>query len=512
MILINAQNSKAEKLGVFARYVPLSVPIGVGTLAAYLIEKGHNVKIWDDATKMLTIEDIKELAKGCEKPYIFGISCLTASIFRGYTIAKQIREIFPDAKIIFGGIHPTVLPEDALNTSLVDFVIRKEGEIPLERLYRALKSGQNYEDINNLSFKKNGKIIHNPPVPGPNMDSLPSFPYHLFEKHIDRYHLGFVVGSRGCPYNCIFCSQRSITNSRFTYRSSDKIVDDIELLVNKYNQRLITFSDDNMLTKKSRIRELCDLIQERGLHKKTAFECQVRGDDINEDMLKRLKAANFISLDFGLETASERLMLVINKKETVETNIKALKLAKRYGFQLSGTFILGLPTETKEERLQSYKLARKYLDYVRFNNATPYPGTKLYEIAKEEGRLNAGKDWENLNACGTLVEGAFSNKRLAYVPIGTSEIELKKDILKYNLFFSFRWKVVRDLLNRKKGTSGWFKMPARWYLDYREWFHLMWLGLNVIEKWVELFIIMFIFNITQVKRLFIQNKVNPVIV
>lgn len=497
MILINTQTKRTEKLGIFTRYVPLSVPMGVGSLAAYLIQKGHQVKLWDDAIQMLTPKDIKELTMDCEKPYVFGISCLTASITRGHDIAKQIKEILPEAIIIFGGIHPTVLPEDTLNTGAVDFVVRKEGEIPLELLYRTLKNKGSYSNINNLSFKKNGKIVHNPGLPGPDMDSLPSFPYDLFEKHIDKYDFGFVVGSRGCPHNCIFCSQRSISGRRFTYRSPEKVVDDIELLVDKYKQKLITFTDDNMLTNKPRIIRMCELIQKRGLHRRTSFQCQVRGDEIDEDILKSLKAANFVTLDFGLETASERLMVLIKKKETVKQNIEALTLARKYGFQLSGTFILGLPTETKKERCDCYVLAKKFLDYVRFNNATPYPGTELYEIARAENRLNVSKDWENLNACGTLVEGPFGNRHLAYVPIGTTEIDLKTDILKYNLIFYLRWKVISDLLNHKSGTSGWFKMPPRWFLNHKEWFHLMQLTFKITSSWIGLFMLIVISYLRQ---------------
>jgi radical SAM superfamily enzyme YgiQ (UPF0313 family) len=489
MVLINAQGRRSEKLGMFSRYVPLSIPIGVAYLAAYLIDKGHQVKIWDEAIKMLTRDDIVALIEECPSPKVFGISCLTASISRGHLIARQIKEILPEAVVILGGIHPTVLPEESLNTGVVDFVIRKEGEVPLEALYSAIKNNKDYDGISGLTFRRDGRIIHNPALPGPDMDSLPAFPYHLFEEHLDKYDFGFVVGSRGCPYNCIFCSQRSISGRRFTYRSAEKVVDDIELLVSRYNRKLITFSDDNMLTNKSRIREMCDLIQKRGLHTKASFQCQARGDDINEDILLRLKRANFVTLDFGLETASERLLVLIDKKLTVKRNVEALSLAKKFGFQLSGTFILGLPTETKEERYQSYKLARRWLDYVRFNGATPYPGTRLYEIAKSENRLNVGKDWENLNACGVLVEGAFGGKPLAYVPLGTTEVELRKDILKYNLMFSFRWQVVANLLSGKRGTSGWFNVSPRWFFDYKEWLHLMCLGYNIMGSWIGLLIL-----------------------
>lgn len=502
MILINAQNNRAEKLGAFARYVPLSIPVGIGVLAAYLVHKGHKVKIWDDAIRMLAAEDIGELITGYQPPYVFGISCLTASISRGYVIAKLIKEVLPEAIIIFGGIHPTVLPDDVFNVGSVDLVIRNEGEIPLENLYSAIKNKENYEQISGLSFRKNGRIIHNPVLPGPDIDSMPPFPYHLFEEHIDKYDFGFILGSRGCPYDCIFCSQRSITGRRFTYRSPEKVVEDMELLAGKYQQKLITFIDDNMLTNKARVKAMCELIVKRGLHKRVELEGQVRGDAIDEDILKCLKSANFVTLDFGLETASERLMILINKQETVAQNIQALKLAKKYGFKLSGTFILGLPTETKKERFQAYRLARQYLDYVRFNNATPYPGTKLYEMAKEEKRLNLGKDWENLNACGTLTDWPFGGKPLAYVPNGIAEIELRKDVLKYNLFFYFNRRTILKLLTQKSGTSGWFRMSKGWFFDYREWFYLMGLIFRVVISWAGLFAIILASSVVQFKKIF----------
>ncbi|MFH1305594.1 MAG: radical SAM protein [Candidatus Omnitrophota bacterium] len=493
MILINAQNDRTEKLGLFSRYVPLSIPRGIAFLAAYLIEKRHEVKVWDDAIKQLGPDDVRELVKDMEKPYVFGVSCVTASITRGYSIAGMIRSIYPDAVVVFGGVHPTVLPEEALDTGLVDFVVRKEGEVPLEALLRALRKGEDPSGISNLSFKRNGKIMHNPAVPGPEFDSLPAFPYYLFEKHRDRYDFGFVVNSRGCPYDCIFCSQRSITGRRVTFGSPARAVSEIELLVNKYDNHLITFNDESLLTSKEHIRTMCELIRKRGLHKKASFQCQIRGDEVDESILKVLKATNFIAIFIGLETASERLMTLINKKETVKQNIEAMRLVKKHDFSLSGAMILGLPTETREERLQSYRMAEEHLDYGRFNNATPYPGTRLYEIAKKEGRLNIEKDWRNLNACGTLVEGIFRSNRLAYVPVGTSELELKKDIMKYNLFFSFKSKVIGKLLRQKSNTIGWFKMRPRWYYSPIEWVYLVRLGLRIIWLWIELGVITVLF-------------------
>ncbi|MFH1305556.1 MAG: radical SAM protein, partial [Candidatus Omnitrophota bacterium] len=303
-----------------------------------------------------------------------------------------------------------------------------------------------------------------------------------------------------------FCSQRSITGKRYTARSPEKVTDDIELLITRYEQKVISFLDDSFLIDKVRAKAICDLIRQRGLHKKASFECQVRLDELNDDILKCFKETNFVLLCFGLETASENLMALIKKGVTVRKNIEAMTLARKYGFRLAGTFIFGLPTETKEDRQQAYKMAREFLDYVRFNNATPYPGTKLYEMAKEEKRLNVGKNWENLNACGTLARGPFSKERLAYVPLGTTEIELKKDVLKYNLFFSFRWRVIHDLLGSKKGIRGWFRMPSQWYLNGKEWRHLICLCFKVAESWVGLFVLMLSSALTTLRTVTSENN------
>ncbi|MBU2567332.1 MAG: radical SAM protein, partial [Elusimicrobia bacterium] len=243
---------------------------------------------------------------------------------------------------------------------------------------------------------------------------------------------------------------------------------------------------------KNRTKKLCTLMHKNKFYLKAKFDCQTRGDSINPEILEYLKMAGFRTINFGIETASERLMKLINKGETVEKNIQAVKLVKKFGFQVSATFILGLPTETKEERWQSYKLAKQLdLNYVRFNNATPYPGTELYEIAKRENRLNTGKNWENLNACGSLVESPFKSSRLSYVPRTTTEKELVNDVLKINLFFSLRPKRVIRLLLEKEGPVGWFLLSDRWFINLKELFYLASLGINLLYLFIK---ILFVFN------------------
>jgi radical SAM superfamily enzyme YgiQ (UPF0313 family) len=488
MILINPGYNRKQKLGGFSRYVPLSVPIGIGYLAGYLIKHGKPVEIIDEEIVRLDDRLLDECIEGLDQPYIFGISCLTAGIARGHEVAAMIKAKHPKSIVIFGNVHPTVLPEDVLNDRNVDIVVRGEAEESLNALYESLKNNKDYAGIKGMSFRRGGQIVHNENAELPDLKNVPGFPYHLFERYADRYELGFVASSRGCPYNCMFCSQRSISGRKYRFFPSEVVVESLDQLINKYGRRNITFVDDSFLVNKDRVVELCGMIRSKGLNKGVIFDCQARGDTVDEDILNVLKSAGFRTIHFGVETASERLMKMIDKNETIKEIEDGIRLAKRLGFRVSGTFILGLPTETEDERKATYTLANRLsLDYVRFNNATPYPGTRLYEVALKEKRFNPGKDWENLNACGTLVESPFKNAQLAYVPLTTSETCLRRDILQFNLFYSFNpWRIYK-ILKERVGPAGWLALPERWYLRPEEWFYLIKFGTGILLLFAKVF-------------------------
>ncbi|MBM3253374.1 MAG: B12-binding domain-containing radical SAM protein [Candidatus Omnitrophica bacterium] len=485
MILINPRSTK---FGIFERYIPLSVPIGIGYLAGYLIHRNKEVEILDEHIRPISERVLAEAVKKFLPPYIFGISSLTACINRSFEIAKVIKTIYPDSKIVLGGIHPTVLPEEVLGNKYVDFVVRREGEEVIDELYQAIKDNIDYSKIKGISFRVNHHIVHNPPALSPSLNKMPPYPYYLFEEYKDKYNLGFIMSSRGCPYDCIFCSQRAISGREYRYVPTDVVIGELELLINKYKQTHINFVDDNFTTDRKRIKELSEKMIEREFYKKATFDCQTRADAVDDEILILLKQAGFRLINFGLETASERLMVLLNKKETVKENIEGVRLAKKYGFGVSATFIFGLPSERREERLQAYRLAKELsLDYARFNNATPYPGTRLYEIAKEENRLFIEKNWTNLNACATLVEDALNESRLPYVPTTCKEIALKKEVLKANLLFSLRPTRVLKLLVKRIGPAGWFYLPPLWYLKPKEWFFLIRLGFKLFALLVNLY-------------------------
>ncbi|MFA5039199.1 MAG: radical SAM protein [Candidatus Omnitrophota bacterium] len=479
-------NPRSTKFGIFDKYVPLSVPIGVGSLAGYLRKQGEPVLVLDEHVVCITPELLKGLKFPPGQTPVFGISTLTACAKRSYEIARLIKQTLPGALVILGGIHPTVLPEEVLGNKDVDFLFRGEAEEILLEFLRRLSSGRDVRSIPGLSYRKNGEIAHNPAAALPDLSAMPAFPYDMFENSQDRYSFGFIASSRGCPYDCIFCSQRVISGQKYRYKPSPVVLEEIEQLVLKYGQSHINFVDDNFTANKKRVVELCEGILQRGFHRRVTFDCQTRADAVDDEILSLLKKSGFRLINFGFETASERLMKILNKRETVQENRDAVALAKKHGFGVSGTFIFGLPTETRRERWQAYEMATEMdLDYVRFNNATPYPGTRLYEIAREEGRLFVAPDWSNLNACGSLVHDRSIESRLPYVPEGSDEKTLRKDVVRANLYFSLRPKRVLRLLLKRVGPAGWFYLPPRWYCRPQEWWGLLKLGTSLFTTFLR---------------------------
>ena len=454
MILINS--STKEALKIFQPFLPIYVPVGVGFLLAITEREGIKTRFIDEQVEENIFEKISGYVKEMGKPYIFGFSTMTAAYNRALFVSKRLKELYPGSIVCFGGIHPSAIPDEVLSNEHIDIVVRGEGELVLPGLYRCIKEGRSFADIENISYRQNGKIVHNNITSFINdLDSLPPFPYHRFTSK--KYDLGFVVSSRGCPYGCIFCSNRVTTGMKYRYRPSKSIVDDLEVLYHKYGKTFINFLDDNFLVSKKRTYALIDEIRQRRLDKKMTFSFQARGDNADYKLFKDLYSSGFRSVFFGMETVSNKIMKLIKKGETVEQCVDAVRMAKELGFHVSAAFIYGLPTETHSDRISCAKLSKELeIDMVRFNNATPYPGTELYQIAKREGALNIQNNYENFITVSTFIENPFRKIPFSYVPVGSTENEIRSDIL-FSYFICYMdIKKIKRILTTSGEGAGWF--------------------------------------------------------
>lgn len=489
MILINS--SPKDALKIFQPFLPIYVPVGIGNLLAITKREGINAYFVDEQVEDDILGTIRKLTEKIERPYIFGFSVLTAAFKNAITLSEELKKRYPNSFIIFGGVHPTAMPEEVLSYKHIDFVLRGESERSLVELYRSLKDGRDFGLIDNLSFKREDGIVHNKLGLIDDADAFPQFPYHLFTSK--RYDLGFLISSRGCPYDCIFCSNRITTGKRYRFKSPETIGEELELLYNNHHKRYALFLDDNFLVSKERVFRLTNEIKKKGLHTKMTFNFQARGDNVSPELLENLYSAGFRSVFFGLETASERIMRVIKKGETVAKCVEAVKMAKEIGFHVSATFIYALPTETHEDRMACARLSRELkIDMARFNNATPYPGTELHKIAVREGRLNIQGLYENFNSVGTFVENPFKKIPFSYIPEGNTEKEIRNDILYSYFLFYFDISKMKRLFTRPSEGVGWFnagegliamckKIPSLFFLGFMLFFKFGKFFLNQIS-------------------------------
>lgn len=447
MILINS--SSKTSLKIFQKFLPSFLPIAAGQIVGLALKYKLPLKFIDEEFEKNIWEKIVIYTREIEKPYIFAFSVLTIALKNAITLASQIKKNFPDSIILFGGVHPSALPEEVLNYDFVDYVFRGEVDEVFDKLYFALKNNHNISSINGLSYKKNGIVVHNPPTSiVKDLNSLPEFPYEFF-RNKGNYQFDSVVTSRGCPYNCIFCSNRIVTGKYYRYREAESIVSEINKLYYDFNQRSIELLDDNFLFNKQRIYTLTKMIRKLGLHKKMTFLFQGRADNIDKEVLQDLFNSGFKSMFIGIEAANNRLLEIIKKGEKIEEIVNGIKIAKEIGFHISSTFIYGLPTETHEDRMSCVRLSKDLkIDTIRFNNATPYPGTELYNYAQKEGKLNIQGMYENFLSVSTLIENPFRKIPFSYLPASAKEKELRRDILLSYLMVYLDFKRIHSLFIR----------------------------------------------------------------
>lgn len=367
-----------------------SIPLGIAYIAAVLEKNGYKVRVYDPAPY-----EKPHLKKTIEwfKPDIICISCMTPSFPRACRMARKIKENF-DIPIVFGGVHATVAPEETLKNGFVDYIIAGEGENALLELLKVMSDGGNPKGVLGLGYREGRGLRINPPRPLiEDLDSLPFPARHLFSGwYFRRFVLfrglwikaGNMVSSRGCPYNCSYCSSRLMFGRRVRFRSPKNVVDEMEHLLKKYRLRGIALSDDTFTCNEKRAIEICREIRKRKLD--FVWRVQGRVDTISDRLVGELVRAGCIQIDIGVESGSERILKVLQKGITPEQVIRAFRILKKYRIRTCATFMIGSPTETHEDIELTRELARKIkADYTQFFITTPFPGTEMYnDIVAED--------------------------------------------------------------------------------------------------------------------------------
>ncbi|MBI2662855.1 radical SAM protein [Candidatus Woesearchaeota archaeon] len=380
-------------------------PLGITTLAAYLIENKFNVGIIDPLVEGMSTNNLLNYIEE-KKPSIIGFSVLTPTFEKAKDIAREIKKKYPDKIMIIGGHHITIFPKESVTENLFDIFVYGEGEITSLELMNFLKTN-NYDKhkifsetdhlkrINGLIFKENTEIITTSPRELiPDLDMLPFPARHLLkmEEYIPlpieykRLPAINMMVSRGCPFNCTYCSTHGTFGYKLRFRSPEKVIKEIKHIIEKYGAKQISFWDDVLTVNKKWIHQLCDLIIQEKLD--IIWNCYAHANTVDDYTLKKMKQAGCFCIWYGIEAGDDFLLKMINKGTTLESIKKAVKLTHDNDIEVRGLFMIGLPGETPELAQKTINFAKELnVDYAQFSITTPHVGTKLYDDAHLYGTL-----------------------------------------------------------------------------------------------------------------------------
>jgi magnesium-protoporphyrin IX monomethyl ester (oxidative) cyclase len=416
-------------------------PWAIAYVAAVLEQK-HKVQIIDMPTEgWRNLEQIdenryrvgltnKQLADRIRQwsPEVVGISIPFSGWSKtAFEVVTTVKDVDKSIITFLDGLHPTARSEECLSNPNVDYVVRGEGEQTISELVDTLESGKtaDLEKVKGIGFVKNKKTIITPPRPEiSDIDSIPFPARHLlpmetyFEavkenpiRGVINKQWAIMITSRGCPHDCIFCSNHVVMGRKWRPRSPEKVVEELEQLVETYKIKQLDFYDDNMTLKKDRVITICNLIKERGIDVEWYVPTGVRADTLDEELLVNMKQVGCRGLRIAPESGVQSVVNnVLKKNQDLKKVENAVVLANKVGIKLGVFFILGVIGETKQDMKETinfaYKLRKLGAKNFHFSVAMPLYGTELYQQAVSQGFLKEDFNDDSLGAAEPLIQTA----------------------------------------------------------------------------------------------------------
>jgi radical SAM superfamily enzyme YgiQ (UPF0313 family) len=460
-------------------------PMGLTSIATYLAGMGYDARVYhaehghdtaytsvvrysqqfnrykaaiEDDTHPVWQEIKTEIARFI--PDVVGLSVATPKVPSAFKIANIVKSICPSAKIIVGGQHPTLLPEEMFTCPEIDFVIRGEGEETVGELINVFGLGDaDYSSIQGISFVRNGKIVHTPERKLLNqLDSLP-FPDRERLLYLDTFtpvQLSMVMTSRGCPYRCGFCSSQNMWTRKVRFFSINRVMQEIKYLKENYGVKNITFMDDSFTINKKRVIDFCTALLDE--HMDITWSCLTRVNIIDDDIIRVMKTSGCTKVDIGIESGNQRVLDLIRKDIALDEVRQAVRVLHENNMFWAGFFMFGFPTETEQEVLDTLDFMKELRpDWANISIFTPYPGSFLFDLAQHKGMIPEKPDYtlyshQNIGSRCTDTIPPENFKQLA--------LKMFRAVHIYNSSY-------RRLLKRAL-TRGYLKNPKLLFLDMQK--------------------------------------------
>jgi anaerobic magnesium-protoporphyrin IX monomethyl ester cyclase len=406
-------------------------PLGLLYLSSYVRQHGYDPHIID--LKVEAVDDVALVERVRRlRPEVIGIGAFTPDAHALHATARALKQALPDVPIVVGGPHASTDPEDVIRNEAVDCAVLGEGESSFLDLLDALGAKRSLDEVPGLALRGgSGEVMRTPPRdPIRDLDELPFPAWELVD--IERYaifHGATPVGkrrfmsiftSRACPYQCTYC--HTIFGKEFRCRSPQNVVAEIRELRDRYGIRVIEVSDDIFNLNWKRSTEVCRAIADAGLDIRLSFPNGLRADIMREELLQAMRDAGTYFISYAVESGSPRIQQLVKKRLDLDRTREVIARTVEAGIYVNGFFMMGFPTETREEVERTIEFAcTSRLHSASFFLLCPIRGTEIYDLAVQQGLTQLGDDagfdyHTGLTNCSTLSNGELLDlKRKAYL-------------------------------------------------------------------------------------------------
>ncbi len=403
ILLVHPLGYKPEAAGRdISRLASIMPPLGLASIAAYLEGRGLKADIVDcyahpDSDARI-LQGLRE-----NRPAFIGMSCTTATFLDGVRLAEMAKAELPGIRSVFGGSHVSALREKVLERfPAVDYVVAGEGEETMAELMEA--EGEAPLEVPGLVLRDGGgclftgyreKGIELDTLPFPAYEKLASFP-EAYKLPIFNYPTApntSCISSRGCPYACSYCD-RSVFRRTFRFNSAEYLYEHLRHLRERFGIRHVNFYDDQFTFHRGRVEAFCEMMIDRPLG--MTFNCAVRAEHVDRDLLRLMKGAGCWMASLGIETGDEELLAQHRQNADVDMLAEKIRLIKGSGIRTKGLLMVGLPGESEKSIRRSMEYVFSLpIDDINVAKFTPFPGSPIYENIHEMGEFD--EDWEKMD-------------------------------------------------------------------------------------------------------------------
>ena len=437
------------------------MPLALLSIARGLDVEKYEIVIIDEAVESFPEEVVQDAL------------CVGISAMIGYQInsalklAKRIRTLYPKVPLVWGGWHPSILPEETAASDFVDYVIRGQGEITFSELVDALEGNRTLDSVLGLTYKVNGEIKSNLDRHLSDPNGFPPLPYYLInmKKYIHASEFGArtvtYLSSIGCPFSCGFCAEQVVYGKRWLPLKSERVISDFKYLKEQYNIDSIIINDSNFFTNEKRVAKICENMISEGLNLKWG-NANGRTDQLVKFQRKTwqlMRNSGLQCILTGAETYDDGILEIINKEATIEDTVRLTCIANEFGVKIKFSFMIGLPIAKRKVSVddefesvidfinQLYKVNNK--NHFLLFLYTPFPGTPLYRKSIELGYESPN----SLEAWGEFLEG------LNHASTPWINMDLAEKVYQVSFYFPFISNSAYDIITQYPLAIRWMLLP-----------------------------------------------------